>query len=164
MKHDPANLAAGIHHLRIRLGHNQLCILVAFKGVRRWNSYLVLHGTWRLFLMKKNILVGDLGSTKLLSLRLVPQHLVASLWISNLRRITHHYDLVLQHELLSLELAGEVRWRGKKCLCLVRLRTNAAWSLFLNYKDLGVADLGQLDLVRPDGSPIGAQSRFETVI
>lgn len=114
--------------------------------------------------MKKNILVGDLGSTKLLSLRLVPQHLVASLWISNLRRITHHYDLVLQHELLSLELAGEVRWRGKKCLCLVRLRTNAAWSLFLNDKDLGVADLGQLDLVRPDGSPIGAQSRFETVI
>ena len=164
MNHNPASLAAGIHHLRIRLGHNQLCILVAFKRVRRWNSNLVLHATWRLFLMKKNILIGDLCSTELLSLGLVPQHLVASLWISNLGRITHHNHLVLQHELLSLELAGEVRWRGKKCLCLVRLRTNAAWSLFLNYKDLRISNLGQLDLVRPDGSPIGAQSRFETVI
>ena len=114
--------------------------------------------------MKKNILIGDLCSTELLSLGCVPQNLVASLWISNLGRITHHNHLVLQHELLSLELAEEVRWRGKKCLCLVRLRTKADWSLFLNYKDLGVANLGQVDLVRPDGSPIGAQPRFETVI
>ena len=114
--------------------------------------------------MKKNILSGDLASTELLSLGRVSQHLVASLWISKLGRITHHNDLVLEHErlllLLSLELIGEVGWRGKKCLCLALLRTNTAGSLFLNYKDLGVTNPSQLDLVRPDGSPIGAQSRF----
>ena len=60
--------------------------------------------------MKKNILIGDLGSTELLSLGIVPQHLVASLWIPNLGRIAHHNDLVLHHVLLSLELAREVRW------------------------------------------------------
>lgn len=35
MKHNPSSWAAGIHHMRIRLCHNQLCILVAFKGVCR---------------------------------------------------------------------------------------------------------------------------------
>ena len=35
MKHNPASWTTGIHHVRIRLCHNQLCILVAFKGVRR---------------------------------------------------------------------------------------------------------------------------------
>jgi hypothetical protein len=35
MKHNPASWAAGIHHVRIRLCHNQLCILVAFKGICR---------------------------------------------------------------------------------------------------------------------------------
>lgn len=63
--------------------------------------------------MKKNILSGDLASTELLSLERVSQHLVSSLWISNianLGRISHHNDLVLKHELLlSLELVGEVR-------------------------------------------------------
>jgi len=60
--------------------------------------------------MKKNILSGDLGSTELLSLGLMSQYLVASLWISNLGRISHHNHLVLKHVLLSLELAGEIRW------------------------------------------------------